>query len=504
VYIINFFITFMIRRPLLISLSGAMLTILLMAGFYVPSAAAFSHPNGVSSAAQLDAARANILAGRQPMLWGYQTLQTNAAVALNYTPNVPSSLVLGCFWDNPDLFKSIAQPIHDSAENSYAAAMMYYLNVNLSAAQRDEYGQKAIEILNAWANNSQTFANGCASPLPEVVGLYNAAELMLTSPLWDPADVARFKSWAHDTAYGFCRDGEAGGDVSLWPPLYNDDREWPSTTDQGIFGSECVLAIDHVTDDSARYADDLWRLEQMMDMQLFPSCANDACDTLPGQSSWNPPASLHYHSYWLIPMMRAAMNAKNNGTDLYTRVPLLTSGHKSGMLIDGLNYLWANKDNWPIPNQDHTFSNIRSGETSDFGPDVYWIAGNVYNNQIWKDWSSVVNDPWHATMYWIQMMIITPAPAGSSPTQTPTPTPTPTPSGGPCTQYTNTSQIPQGFGVPWDVTNPSIMLVSANCTPPMLLLKAGNPTTIKTLYVYSNSRRAREPSNHRTIPVAFS
>ena|SRR6266850_769783 len=80
---------------------------------------------------------------------------------------------------------------------------------------------------------------------------------------------------------------------------------------------------------------------------------------------------------------------------------------------------------------------------------------------------------------------------GSSPgggcsgsTSSPTPTPRPTSTGGACTQYTSSSQIPQGFGVPWDVTNPSIMLVSANCTPPTLVLKAGDPSTTKTVYVY--------------------
>jgi len=66
------------------------------------------------------------------------------------------------------------------------------------------------------------------------------------------------------------------------------------------------------------------------------------------------------------------------------------------------------------------------------------------------------------------------------------PTPTPLPSGTNCSQYTSSSQIPQGFAVPWDVQNPSIMLVSANCTPPMLLLKAGDPNTTKTIYVYKD------------------
>jgi hypothetical protein len=49
------------------------------------------------------------------------------------------------------------------------------------------------------------------------------------------------------------------------------------------------------------------------------------------------------------------------------------------------------------------------------------------------------------------------------------------------------SAIPSGFAVPWDVTNPNIMLMSATCTPPTILLKAGNPTTTKTLYVYKTA-----------------
>jgi hypothetical protein len=55
--------------------------------------------------------------------------------------------------------------------------------------------------------------------------------------------------------------------------------------------------------------------------------------------------------------------------------------------------------------------------------------------------------------------------------------------------HTNTSQIPQGFGVPWDVTNPSVMLVSGQCTPPHLGLEGRepgndqNPLCYKTAYV---------------------
>jgi len=56
-----------------------------------------------------------------------------------------------------------------------------------------------------------------------------------------------------------------------------------------------------------------------------------------------------------------------------------------------------------------------------------------------------------------------------------------------CAQYATSSSIPSGFGVPWDVMNPSIMLLTAQCTPPTVLLKAGDPTTAKTLYVYKTA-----------------
>jgi parallel beta-helix repeat protein len=70
--------------------------------------------------------------------------------------------------------------------------------------------------------------------------------------------------------------------------------------------------------------------------------------------------------------------------------------------------------------------------------------------------------------------------AGSSPS----PTPTPLPSGSACTQYTTQSQIPQGFAVPCDVLSPSTMLLTAQCTPPTVVVKAGNANTTQTMYVY--------------------
>jgi hypothetical protein len=71
-----------------------------------------------------------------------------------------------------------------------------------------------------------------------------------------------------------------------------------------------------------------------------------------------------------------------------------------------------------------------------------------------------------------------------------TPTPIPSSTGALGSQYTASSQIPSGFAVPWDVANPSSMLVSANCSGSTVVLKAGNPTTTKTLYVYKTAYTA--------------
>jgi hypothetical protein len=52
------------------------------------------------------------------------------------------------------------------------------------------------------------------------------------------------------------------------------------------------------------------------------------------------------------------------------------------------------------------------------------------------------------------------------------------------------------------VANPSIMLVTANCTPSTILLKAGNPTTTQTLYIYKTAYVAPSGSSSWT-PVAL-
>jgi hypothetical protein len=70
------------------------------------------------------------------------------------------------------------------------------------------------------------------------------------------------------------------------------------------------------------------------------------------------------------------------------------------------------------------------------------------------------------------------------------PTPTPLPSGASCSRYAYGSFIPPGFAVPWDVTSPSTILVSAECAPPTILLKVGNRATTKTLYVYKTAYTA--------------
>jgi hypothetical protein len=56
-----------------------------------------------------------------------------------------------------------------------------------------------------------------------------------------------------------------------------------------------------------------------------------------------------------------------------------------------------------------------------------------------------------------------------------------------CEHYHAGSSIPLGFGVPWDVTSPSTLLLKATCTPPTVVLRVGNPATTKVVYVYKTA-----------------
>jgi parallel beta helix pectate lyase-like protein len=65
--------------------------------------------------------------------------------------------------------------------------------------------------------------------------------------------------------------------------------------------------------------------------------------------------------------------------------------------------------------------------------------------------------------------------------------------GGYCHTYTAGAAIPAGFGVPWDVTNPSSLLLKAQCTGVGATLNLGdnNPLT----YIYKNAHIARAGSS---------
>jgi hypothetical protein len=75
------------------------------------------------------------------------------------------------------------------------------------------------------------------------------------------------------------------------------------------------------------------------------------------------------------------------------------------------------------------------------------------------------------------------------PTPTPTQTPTPAPSPTPCPRYTPSSHIPPGFGVPWDTSSPSTLLLKATCTTGSVLLDVGDNEPLR--YIYKDAYLSR-------------
>ena len=69
-----------------------------------------------------------------------------------------------------------------------------------------------------------------------------------------------------------------------------------------------------------------------------------------------------------------------------------------------------------------------------------------------------------------------------------------------CTTYTSGSSIPQGFGVPWDVANPSSLLLKAECTPPTVVLKVGDGSQLTYIYHTAHIAPSSAP-NWMEVPL---
>jgi hypothetical protein len=64
----------------------------------------------------------------------------------------------------------------------------------------------------------------------------------------------------------------------------------------------------------------------------------------------------------------------------------------------------------------------------------------------------------------------------------------------PCSQYTPSSTIPTGYGVPWDVFSANTLVMKATCNPSNVTLDSGRGDPMQYIYNQGYSFRAGQSS----------
>jgi hypothetical protein len=327
------------------------------------SASGYEHPGGMHTTAQLDHARKQIVAGAAPFAAAWTQLLGRADKALAHTPRAVAEYSVPGYYRDSAGHKAARAPLRTDADAAFATALAWAIDANLSAAKKQEYGAKTVEILNDWARTN-TMISGYDGPLTfcyQGCALMWAAELIWHHSGWHLRDRNKFVTWARSVAYQA---------ANIKTTARNNWAAW---------GIAMALSIDHLTDNAANMAADTAVLRTIIDTQI----ATDG--TLPGELSRGT-GSLRYTVFALKPMTVAMEIVRNSGgPDLFEWSP--PSG---GTVRAALDFLWQHAvispGTWPgggVAGK-QTLSCAPNG----YGADLFEAMQQVYDAAAWRNWVS--------------------------------------------------------------------------------------------------------------------
>lgn len=160
-----------------------------------PAPTTFHHPGGLNTEADFQRMRIKVAAGAQPWLEDYQLLTANPHAQLTWTPNPQGQIVRA---GNTTVWTNNYSILYNDIAAAYQCALRYQVSGD------PNYGNKAVQIMNAWAN-TLTNING-DSDRYLAAGIYgyefaNVGEMMSRYSGWNDTDKARFKAMMLNVFY---------------------------------------------------------------------------------------------------------------------------------------------------------------------------------------------------------------------------------------------------------------------------------------------------------------
>jgi hypothetical protein len=247
--------------------------------------AAFPHPGGFYTQAQIDYVKQQIAAHAEPWSSAYARLMGSVAQKKNTQPNVPAVFNVPGYYEDKAAFFASTHEMTADADAAYMMALAYQLNGDQNLADRSQ------RILTAWArkNTSLSGHDGQLTMAYMGAGLVLAGELLGNYPGWSPDDRAAFQNWVR-TVYL----AQAANAIQ--------DR----TNNWGDWGTFGAIIADHFLDDANGLASETGKLEHHID-QGIASDGHMPDETSRGQ------AGIWYTFFALAPMTAAARVIENSG-----------------------------------------------------------------------------------------------------------------------------------------------------------------------------------------------
>jgi uncharacterized protein YjdB len=154
------------------------------------------HPR-VHTQEDLQFVKSKVEANQQPWKDAYDDLILQANKSLSHSPQAVEDFDVKGYYSNPNQHNAMKKLISEDAMAAYYCALAYHLARGSDASKKDQYGNKAIEILNDWANNNTDVSGGDGNLVMSYNGhmLGKAGDLMHSTALWSSTERDKFDSW---------------------------------------------------------------------------------------------------------------------------------------------------------------------------------------------------------------------------------------------------------------------------------------------------------------------
>lgn len=162
----------------------------------------FEHPMTVVNRRELNVIRHRINDGVEPQASAYELLIEAADEAMEFEPDPPESMeIMGGYEEGSNLGE-VRDWLWRNGHAAYTLALAFLYSGEM------EYADKALEVLNAWAEKDTTFSGGdrglqLGSWFSQM--LY-AADILYHYERWDPDDRDRFQAWWRERCLPHVKD----------------------------------------------------------------------------------------------------------------------------------------------------------------------------------------------------------------------------------------------------------------------------------------------------------